>query len=507
MAAWCKVRGVKGGNGLVDRRTGLRGTGGWLALAAALVLAAPLAGCFTDTIPIAPPRRLAAPPKGPVIEPGSALEREHRRLLAAFGGEYQNTRIRTQLHAVSERLRLVSDRPNEYYRIVLLNSGTVNAFALPNGYIYLTRGLLALANDTAEIASVVAHEIAHVTYRHAMARAELESRSQLVSRVMSEVLENPGASVETREQSRFTMASFSRQQELDADEVGVRAIARAGFEAQGAVRFLNALARSSQIREQMRGTTGNDMLASHPDTLERITRATTLARQFGAPGVGEADRAKWLNALEGMPYGDDPGLGLVQGARYINARLKITMEAPEGFALEVSTQALLGVAAGAKEALRLDSSRMDTSKTLPVLLAQNPIEGMTIANIEERTINGLSAATGLARGKDWSFRVLLVRSGDTVYRLIFAAQGMSDAQDQRFQAAAATFRKLSDEEAKAYGPVRIRLTQASSAAAASDFVANQMSTLPAALETFTLINGLTPGEPLRAGQGYKVVKP
>jgi predicted Zn-dependent protease len=494
---------------LRHKGAGQRKTGGWLRLAAALLLAAPLAACFTDTLPLTPtpPRRMAGPPKGPALEPGSALEREHKRLLNAFGGEYHNTKIRTQLSAVSERLRLVSDRPNEYYRIVLLNSGTVNAFALPNGYIYLTRGLLALANDTAEIASVVAHEIAHVTYRHAMARAELESRSQLVSRVMSEVLENPGASVETREQSRFAMASFSRQQELDADEVGVRAIARAGFEPQGAVRFLHALARSSQIREQMRGNTGNDMMASHPDTQERITRATSLARQFGAPGVGEADRGKWLGALESMPYGDDPGLGLVQGTRYINARQKIAMDAPEGFALEVSTQALLGVAAGAKEALRLDSSRMDASKTLPVLLAQNPIEGLTITQIEERTLNGLNAATGIARGKEWSFRVLLIRAGDIVYRLIFAAQGMSEAQDQRFLAAAGSFHKLSDDEAKTHGPVRIRLAQASSALPAPDFVATQMSTLPAALETFTLINGLTPGDALRAGQTYKVVKP
>lgn len=497
----------RGGERLRHCRKGLRGGSGWLRLAAVLMLAVPLSACFTDTLPVAPPRRMPGPPKGPVIEPGSALEREHKRLLAAFGGEYHNTKIRTQLHAVSERLRLVSDRPNEYYRIVLLNSGTVNAFALPNGYIYLTRGLLALANDTAEIASVVAHEIAHVTYRHAMARAELESRSQLVSRVMSEVLDNPGASLETREQSRFAMASFSRQQELDADEVGVRAIARAGFEAQGAVRFLNALGRSAQIREQMRGNTANDMLASHPDTQERISRATVLARQFGAPGVGEADRTRWLNAMEGMPYGDDPGLGLVQGTRYLNPRLKIAMDAPEGFALEVSTQTLLGVAAGAKEALRLDSSRMDASKTLPTLLAQNPIEGLTITGIEERTINGLNAASGVARGKEWSFRVLLIRSGDTVYRLIFAAQGMSDAQDQRFQAAAATFRKLSEEEARANGPVRIRLVQASGASAAADFVAAQMGSLPAALETFTLINGLTPGDPLRPGQNYKVVKP
>lgn len=486
---------------------GLRALGTGWKWAATLSLALALGGCFTETLPVAPPKRMPGPPKGPVLEPGSALEREHKRLVTTFGGEYQNTKIQRQLHAITERLRLVSDRPNEYYRVVLLNSGTVNAFALPNGYIYLTRGLLALANDTSEIASVLAHEIAHVTYRHAMARAELESRSQLVARVMTEVLENPNASQEAREQSRFSFASFSRQQELDADEVGVRAIAKAGFEAQGAVRFLVALDRSSQLRQQAGSNPNTDMLATHPGTSDRVTQATLLARQYGAPGVGEAERTKWLAALEGMPFGDDPALGLVQGRRYLNPRTKVMLDAPDGFTLDSSASALLGVSGDQREALRLDSSRMDASKTLGQLLAQNPIEGLTITQIEERPINGIEAATGLAKGKDWSFRVVLLRSGETVYRLIFAAQGLTDAQDQRFLAAAHTFRKLSEDEARANGPARIRFATAPAGISAGDFVASQMPTLPSALEMFTLVNGVTPGEPLRAGQAYKVIKP
>lgn len=475
--------------------------------ATVLAMALTLGGCFTETLPVAPPRRMPGPPKGPVLEPGSTLEREHKRLLATFGGEYQNSRIQKQLHAITERLRLVSDRPNEYYRVVLLNSGTVNAFALPNGYIYLTRGLLALANDTSEIASVLAHEIAHVTYRHAMARAELESRSQLVARVMTEVLEQPNASQEAREQSRFTFASFSRQQELDADEVGVRAIAKAGFEAQGAVRFLMALDRSSQLRQQAGANPNSDMLATHPGTSDRVSQATLLARQYGAPGVGEAERTKWVAALDGMPFGEDPALGVVEGRRYLNPRLKVTLDAPEGFALDASASALVGVSSDQREALRLDSSRMDASKTLGQLLAQNPIEGLTITQIEEKPINGIETATGLAKGKDWSFRVILLRVGDTVYRLIFAAQGLTEAQDQRFIAAAGTFRRLTEEEAKAHGPMRLRLVAATIGQSAADFVAAHMAHVPNALETFTLLNAVPPGEPLRAGASYKVIKP
>jgi Zn-dependent protease with chaperone function len=155
-----------------------------------LVLAGLLAGCMSETLALPPiePQRIEFP-----LVPDSPIEREHRKLVAGFGGEYRNLAVQSILNQITERLRLVSDRPNEHFRVTILNSPLVNAFALPNGNVYLTRGLIALANDTAEIASVLAHEIAHVTARHASERSEFESTSVLISRVAAEVLDNPSA--------------------------------------------------------------------------------------------------------------------------------------------------------------------------------------------------------------------------------------------------------------------------------------------------------------------------
>lgn len=486
---------------------GLRRVACWLV---ACIPALMLAGCFNDPLSIPPvePTRLHLPGTGPVLEPGSQLEREHKRLVGSFGGEYRSQKIQAQLNAISERLRLVSDRPNETFKVIILNSSSVNAFALPNGYVYLTRGLLALANDTSEIASVIAHEIAHVTGRHAMARAELESRSVLVSRVMTEVLENPGASQFMRDQSRVTLASFSRQQEIDADEVGVRSIAKAGFEAHGATRFLTALDRSSRMREEIGGAgrnEKNDILATHPATPERIANAIAIARQYGAPGIGEADRGKWLQAVDGLTYGEDPTQGLIRGRRFLHPRLKFTLEAPEGFVLENTPQAILGVTSGAKEALRLDSNRVETTKALTALLTETPIEGLKVGEVRELTINQLAAATGIARGPDWTFRVILLRSGDYVYRLIFAAQSMTTAQDTHFLEAAQSFRRLTDDEAKAIQPQRVRLITAQTGERAEDIVAIHMAGQPQALERFYVINGLGPGDILQPGTSYKVI--
>src|SRR3954470_13116244 len=156
--------------------------------AGAALIAAWLGGCALltgDEGAIAP-----LPPAAPrAVDTQS--ERDHAKLVAAFGGEVRAPVAQRILSDVVRRLVAATDRPDETYRITILNSPVVNAFALPNGRLYVTRGLLALANDTAEIAAVLSHEIAHVTLRHASLRSELEARSALLTRVTEKVLDNP----------------------------------------------------------------------------------------------------------------------------------------------------------------------------------------------------------------------------------------------------------------------------------------------------------------------------
>jgi predicted Zn-dependent protease len=122
-----------------------------------------------------------APPRTTALDAASA--REHQRLVAAFGGEYRAPQAQTLLNDIIGRLSQATERPSERYQVTVLNSPVVNAFALPNGNIYITRGILVLANDTSEIASVLAHEMAHVITRHAVDRQELERTATLVNRV------------------------------------------------------------------------------------------------------------------------------------------------------------------------------------------------------------------------------------------------------------------------------------------------------------------------------------
>ena len=198
------------------------------------------------TAPLPPTR-----PAGPRTDNRSTVQ--HKELVAQFGGEYRAPAAEHYLDDIFAKLAASSDTPGQAaYRVTILNTPVVNAFALPSGNLYVTRGLLALAGDASEAAAVMAHEIAHVTVRHSALRAEREREAAIITQAAA-VIQNRQKGDEMRSTQRLSVASFSRQQELDADAVGVRVVARAGFDPYGASRFLTALGRSSELRAALYG--------------------------------------------------------------------------------------------------------------------------------------------------------------------------------------------------------------------------------------------------------------
>ncbi len=488
-------KGVKGSARVVRRLLA--------AGAAALVLA----GCAAERIGLPTSTGPAVPAAAPrVIGLESAAQREHRRLVGMFGGEYRSPSAERMLNEVMARVARASDLPEP--KVTILNSPVVNAFALPNGNIYVTRGLLALANDTSEIAAVMAHEVAHVTANHAMQRAELERRSQLVSRVVSEVLEDPVAGEVVQARSRYSIASFSRSQELEADQIGVRTIAKAGFDPYGAARFLASLGRQSAMRATLMGDRsggqGMNFLSTHPSTPERVSLALGAARSISGPGIGENDRRIYLSAIDGIMFGDDPAEGMVRGNRFLHPTLGFTFAAPAGFVLENSSVAVAGVAPGGSQAMRFDSVKLPEGQTLETYLASGWIEGVTVGPVEEIEVSGLQAVTATARGEEWSFRFAAVRSGSATYRFILAARVLTPEVDRSFRQAIASFRPMTPSEIEAVRPLRIGLAVARPGDTV-DTMAARMTGLDRPVERFQVLNGLDRGGALKPGQTYKIV--
>jgi predicted Zn-dependent protease len=442
-----------------------------------------------------------------VAELPAAQRKEHERLIATYGGVYQAPELQALMEQTIARLVAASEKPELKYRITILNSPAINAFALPGGSLYVTRGLISLANDTSELSSVISHEMAHVLARHAVIREEQIRAAVLNSRVISDTLSDPQLGALALARSRLSIATFSRGQELEADAVGVGIAARAGYDPYGASRFLTSMGRFAQLRTASIGVSPSkdiDFLSSHPSTPERISIAVANAKQFVNPQSTERDRETFLKALDGVTFGDDPKEGFVRGRNFLHPNLGFAFTAPEGFALENTAQAVLGATGSGREALRLDAVRVSGTEPLTDYVSKGWVEGVDLSTLEKFEVNGFEAATAVARGEQWSFRLYAIRFGADVYRLAFAARELSPQLEASFRQAALSFRRVPLEEAQAIRPLRIRIHQVV-AGDTPERLAARMAYADRQLERFLVLNGLRRGARLTPGDYVKLV--
>ena len=290
------------------------------------------------------------------------------------------------LEQTVDKLVAASERPDLKYKVTILNSPAINAFALPNGQLYVTRGLIALANDNSELASVLAHEMAHVIARHAAIREDQARQAALVNRVATDVLSDPQLGALALAKSKIALASFSRAQEFEADGIGVGISARAGFDPYGAERFLTSMgtnaicARSAPASIRARRTSCRRIRRRPSASTTRVANA----RQYTAPGRRRsATSNEYLGMLDGLVYGEDPSEGFVRGRRFLHPKLGFTFTAPDGFTLDNTAQAVFGVKDNGAQALRLDVVRVPAEQTLPEYLNSGWIENIDGKSIEE----------------------------------------------------------------------------------------------------------------------------
>ncbi len=470
---------------------------------AGLLVAAALAGCSTANL--SPQFFPAEPPKQAEMSP--ATLREHQRILAAYGGAYNNSPLEASISKTVDKLVAASDRPDVKYRVTILNSPAINAFALPNGQLYVTRGLIALANDSAELASVLSHEIAHVIARHAAIREDQARRVALVEGVVNQVLTDPETGALALAKSKIALASFSRSQEFEADGIGVDVSARAGFDPYGAERFLTSMGRHAELRPVSNSNTDSrplDFLSSHPSTPDRVKNAVNHARQRSAPGTGAREREEHLASIDGLVFGEDPSEGFVRGRRYLHPKLGFTFTAPEGFALENTAQAVLGAKEGGAQAMRLDVVRVPAEQSLVDYLRSGWIGTIDDNSVEPATINGLPAATATAKGDQWVFRLYAVRFGSEVYRFIFATRNKTAESERGFRESINSFRRMTLSEIEGARPLRIKVVTVTPSDT-PERLAARMAISDRPLQRFLVLNGLASGQALKPGDQVKIV--
>ena len=431
--------------------------------------------------------------------------REHPRIVASYGGEYKDAKTERLVARIVGALTTVSENPRQSYRITILNSPAINAFALPGGYLYVTRGLLALANDASEVAAVLSHEMAHVTANHGIERQKKEEAEVIASRVVAEVLSSNIAGKQALARGKLRLAAFSRNQELQADVIGVRMLGEAGYDAYAAARFLDSMAaygRFSSVDPE--NDQSLDFLSSHPNAPQRVELARRHARAFGAEGtVGETGRDYYLAGIDGLLYGDSPQEGYVRGQTFLHGKLGIRFDVPAGFRIDNKAEAVLATGPG-DVAIRFDGVADSQRQSLVNYISSGWVTGLQSDTIRPITVNGLEAATARAAAEQWEFDVTVIRIENQIYRFLTAVPKGSPALVSASNILKSSFRKLTPAEVTSLKPLRVRVITARPGDTTATLAGRMMGT-DRKLDLFRLINAMSATSTVRPGDKVKII--
>ena len=268
---------------------------------------------------------------------------EHPKIIKQFGGVYQNEKLQNYIESLGKFLVSTSESPNLTFTFTILNSPIVNAFALPGGYIYLTRGLIYLCQNEAQLAGVIAHEIGHVTGRHTAKRYTRAIGTNLLGNLLNTVIKNPILQNLTNTTASLHLLSYSRDHEYEADNLATRYMIRAGFDPFEMANFLKQMEKYSDLQKKIIGDkrSVSELLLTHPNSSKRVMEVINNAESSATykPIIG---KEVFLKKIDGMLYGDKPEEGFFYKNTFIHKPLDFFLILMNQFFL-LTTQSFLWV--------------------------------------------------------------------------------------------------------------------------------------------------------------------
>jgi predicted Zn-dependent protease len=459
----------------------------------------------------------------PLAKPMTASDKAtgakaHPQILEEFGGAYEGTQV-PYVRNVGQKIAVQSGLSNTQgdFTITLLNSPVNNAFALPGGYVYVTRQLMGLMNNEAELASVLGHEVGHVAARHSQSRnkrATMGGLGAIAATVLGGVL-GGSQGAELGQQLGGNLATrwvlgFSRSQEYQADDLGVSYLAKGGYDPMAASSMLAALAAQTALDTKVQGRGDSKMPAwasTHPDPASRVTRAAQKAAA-SAPVGKQLNADAFINQLDGMLYDDDPKQGVVEGQDFIHPDLKLKFTAPAGFAVSNGTDAVTiagttGQATfkGAPYTGDLDAL---VGSVFKALAGQNAT--LDYGSVKKTTINGLPVgyATASANTQSGAMNVTVYgyEFSKTQAFVIYSITPTSAATP--FTSLFQSVRRISDAEAAAVKPRRLDIVTVKKGDTI-DSLSARMAYTTFRTERFITLNALKAGQALPVGRKVKLV--
>lgn len=444
----------------------------------------------------------------------------HPELLKEFGGAYTG-RQSAYVTEVGRNIAVQSGLSNARndFTISLLNTPVNNAFAIPGGYVYVTRQLMTLMNDEAELAGVLGHEVGHVAARHGQKRQSAATRNTILGAIGQILVGAVAGDSQLGELlqkgigtgSQLLTLRFSRAQEYEADDLGIRYLASAGYDPQALSSMLASLAAQTALDARTAGRDARSVpewASTHPDPASRVARAAQNAAAAGGTGKLR-NRDAFLAALDGVTYGDDPKQGVIEGNAFLHPDLKLAFTAPSGFGMQNGTSAVTvsGTGAQAQFSGGTYNGDLDSYVRSVFQALAGGSTNLDVGSISRTTVNGLPAAYTTVRANTSSGQVDV-----TVFAYEF---GRSSAfhfigLTQAGQGAGAllpmyrSVRRLSDAQASAIKPRRIDVVTVKAGDTVAS-LAGRMAYSDNKLDRFLVLNGLQANSALRVGQKVKIV--
>ena len=439
-----------------------------------LLCATLIAGCGTPMVnPVTGETERTVMDEAAEVKAG---QEAHQQVLQEYG-RYDNAALQNYVNGIGQKLAAQSHRAHLRWTFTVLDSPEINAFALPGGYVYVTRGIMAYMDSEAELAGVLGHEIGHVTARHGAQRATRQQTAGLgvlAATVLGAVLEGQGVRGATDLASQVSqtaaagfIASYSRDQELQADQLGAEYLARTQYDPSNMVdviallknqeRFAAELARA----EGRQPPSGPSWLASHPSNDQRLAHILSVADVYKGQYTDDG-RTRYLNAINGMRFGDSPAQGLVRGQAFLHPELGVALTAPAGWKVINGSDAvtLVNAAGDAGLVMQLAPAQAGSDHSAVIRQMLQPVSGQT----STRTLNGLKAThfngvVRTAQGAQSAARATVVSGpGGRTYLLRYVARNAQALQGAlaQVQAAEGSFRAMTAADRRAAQPWSVR---------------------------------------------------
>lgn len=446
-------------------------------LPALLLTLALVAGCGTTVVnPVTGKAERSVMDEASEIAEG---KKAHAQVIAE-SGVVANPALQAYVNDIGQKLAKQSHRASLTWTFTVLDSPEINAFALPGGYVYVTRGIMAYLESEADLAGVIGHEIGHVTARHGAQRATSQQNAGIgvlaatVLGVLVEGVTGVGGAAQAASQIGQTvaagrLASYSREQESQADALGAEYLSRVRYDPKNMIDVIQVLKNQERFAADQAkadgkaAPAGNNWLASHPSNDQRLADIRQVAARYAnAAGYVDDGRERYLKAIEGLAFGDSPAQGLVRGRNFYHPDLGFALTAPAGWQVRNSAEAVLLVngAGDAGLILRLVPAQAGSTHAEIIRNLLKPTEGRT----EARSLNGLPATHFVgtritAQGQPQAVRVSVVTGpGNRNYLLQYASRDAAALQRAAagLQEAESSFRALTAADRSAARPWLLR---------------------------------------------------